>query len=62
MEKHTVAMTFLRKAMHVIEQVLKPKANILSQEDLEDLRKELKEEINKEIMSLLDDLLQQDRF
>lgn len=62
MEKHTVAMTFLRKAMIVVERVLTPKADMLSKEDLIALRIELKEEINKEIMALLDDLLAQDRF
>lgn len=57
-EKHTVAMTFLRKAMHIIERILKPKANILSQEDLEDIREELKQAFNTEIMDLLDKIIQ----
>ena len=62
MEKHTVAMTFLRKAMHIIERILKPKSNLLSQEDLEDIRKELTQAFNIEIMALLDDLLQKERL
>lgn len=62
MEKHTIAMTFLRKAMKVIDRVLKPKADILSQEDIQALQLELQEEINKEIMALLDDLLQRERL
>lgn len=55
-------MTFLRKAMHIIERILKPKSNLLSQEDLEDIRGELKQAFNTEIMTLLDDLLKRERL
>lgn len=55
-------MTFLRKAMHIIERILKPKANILSEEDLEDIREELTQAFNTEIMGLLDDLMTRDRL
>lgn len=56
-EKHIVAMTFLRKAMHIIERILNPKANLLSKEDLEEIRKELTQAFHTEIMVLLDNLI-----
>lgn len=58
MEKHTVAMTFLRKAMHIIERILKPHAHLLSQEDLEAIKQEVQQAFETEIMALLDKLIE----
>jgi hypothetical protein len=61
-EKHTIAMTFLRKAMKQARTVFQPQAKMLTEEDVVQMLAQYEDKLKDEILGLLDDLMTRDRL
>jgi hypothetical protein len=61
-EKHTIAMTFLRKAMKQARAIFQPCEHMLTAEDVEALLQQYEETLKNEIFMLIDDLMTRDRL